>query len=70
MRHNCNIELIQKDVGVEYRNDYLGWGQTGMSKSVYGKPFQPSILQKYCSKNISYPVNWQNLKVDWKLINP
>ena len=41
-----------------------------MSKSVYGKPFQPSILQKYCTKNISYPVNWQNLKVDWKLINP
>ena len=70
LRHNCNIELIQKDVGVEYRNDYLGWGQTGMSKSVYGKPFQPSILQKYCTKNISYPVNWQNLKVDWKLINP
>ena len=68
LRHNCNIELIQKDVGVEYRNDYLGWGQTGMSKSVYGKPFEPSILQKHCSNNISYPINWKNLKVDWKLI--
>ena len=66
--HNCNNELIQKDVGVEYRNDYLGWGQTGMSKSVYGKPFEPSILQKHCSNNISYPINWKNLKVDWKLI--
>ena len=70
LRHNCNHELIQKDVGVEYRNDYLGWGQTGMSKSVYGKPFEPSILQKHCSNNISYPINWKNLKVDWKLINP
>ena len=68
LRHNCNNELIQKDVGVEYRNDYLGWGQTGMSKSVYGKPFEPSILQKHCSNNISYPINWKNLKVDWKLI--
>ena len=68
LRHNCNNELIQKDVGVEYRNDYLGWGQTGMSKSVYGKPFEPSKLQKHCSNNISYPINWKNLKVDWKLI--
>jgi integrase len=68
LRHTCNNALIQKDVIEEHRNDYLGWGQTGMSKSVYGKPFEPSILQKHCSNNISYPINWKNLKVDWKLI--
>ena len=36
--------------------------------SVYGKPFKPSIFQKHFSNNISYPINWKNLKVDWKLI--
>jgi len=70
-RHTCNNCLIQNDVNVEYRNDFLGWTQEGMSKKVYGKPFEPKILQKNCSKYISYPkVKWMNLKVDWKLINP
>ena len=68
LRHNCNNALIQKDVNVEHRNDYLGWSQTGMSKSVYGKPFEPSILKKRCSDVISFPINWKDLKVDWKLI--
>jgi len=68
LRHNCNNALIQKDVNVEHRNDYLGWSQTGMSKSVYGKPFEPSILKKRCSDVISFPVNWKDLKVDWKKI--
>ena len=67
-RYTCNNELIQNEVGIEYRNDYLGWVQEGMSKKVYGKPFEPKILQKHCSKVISYPINWKNLKVDWKLI--
>ena len=65
LRHNCNNALIQKDVNVEHRNDYLGWSQTGMSKSVYGKPFEPSILKKRCSNVISFQVNWNDLKVDW-----
>ena len=60
--------LIQKDVIEEHRNDYLGWEQTGMSKKVYGKPFEPSILKKRCSNVISYPIKWNRLKVDWKLI--
>ncbi len=68
LRHNCNNALIQKDVNVEHRNDYLGWSQTGMSKSVYGKPFEPSILKKRCSDVISFPINWNDLKVDWKLV--
>ena len=68
LRHTCNNALIQKDVIEEHRNDYLGWGQTGMSKKIYGKPFEPSILKKRCSKNISYKVKWNDLKVDWKLI--
>ena len=67
-RHTCNNALIQKDVNEEHRNDYLGWGQTGMSKKVYGKPFEPSILKKRCSNVISYPINRKKLKVDWKLI--
>ena len=68
LRHTCNNSLIQNDVIEEHRNDYLGWGQTGMSKKVYGKPFEPSILKKRCSKNISYKVKWNDLKVDWKQI--
>ncbi len=68
LRHTCNNALIQKDVNEEHRNDYLGWGQIGMSKKVYGKPFEPSILKKRCSKNISYKVKWNDLKVDWKQI--
>ena len=68
LRHTCNNALIQKDVIEEHRNDYLGWGQTGMSKKIYGKPFEPSILKKRCSKNISYKVKWNDLKVDWKQI--
>ena len=68
LRHNCNNALIQKDVNVEHRNDYLGWSQTGMSKSVYGKPFEPSILKKRCSDVISFPIKWDDLKVDWKLV--
>ena len=67
-RHTCNNSLIQKDVIEEHRNDYLGWEQTGMSKKVYGKPFEPSILQKRCSNNISYKVKWNDLKVDWTLV--
>ena len=67
-RHTCNNSLIQKDVIEEHRNDYLGWEQTGMSKKVYGKPFEPSILKKRCSNVISFPINWKDLKVDWKLI--
>ena len=46
-RHTCNNSLIQKDVIEEHRNDYLGWEQTGMSKKVYGKPFEPYILRKH-----------------------
>ena len=68
LRHTCNNALIQKDVIEEHRNDYLGWGQTGMSKKIYGKPFEPSILKKRCSNVISFPINWNDLKVDWKLI--
>jgi len=68
LRHTCNNSLIQSDVNEEHRNDYLGWGNTGMSKSVYGKPFEPSILQTRCSKKISYKVRWNDLKVDWKLV--
>jgi integrase len=68
LRHTCNNSLIQKDVDLEHRNDYLGWGQTGMSKKIYGKPFEPSILKKRCSNVISFPINWKDLKVDWKLI--
>jgi len=68
LRHTCNNSLIQNDVDEEHRNDYLGWGQTGMSKKIYGKPFEPSILQKRCSKNISYKIKWNDLKVDWKLV--
>jgi integrase len=68
LRHTCNNALIQKDVIEEHRNDYLGWEQTGMSKKVYGKPFEPSILKKRCSDVISFPINWKDLKVDWKLI--
>ncbi|MDP6656500.1 MAG: site-specific integrase [SAR324 cluster bacterium] len=68
LRHTCNNSLIQKDVIEEHRNDYLGWEQTGMSKKVYGKPFEPSILKKRCSNVISFPINWKDLKVDWKLI--
>ena len=67
-RHTCNNALIQKDVIEEHRNDYLGWEQTGMSKKVYGKPFEPSILKKRCSNVISFPINWKKLGVDWKLI--
>ena len=67
-RHTCNNALIQKDVIEEHRNDYLGWEQTGMSKKVYGKPFEPSILKKRCSNVISFPINWKKLEVDWKLI--
>ena len=67
-RHTCNNSLIQKDVIEEHRNDYLGWEQTGMSKKVYGKPFEPSILKKRCSNVISFPINWKKLEVDWKLI--
>ena len=66
LRHTCNNALIQKDVIEEHRNDYLGWGQTGMSKKVYGKPFEPSILKKRCSNYISFQVKWNDLKVDWK----
>ena len=66
LRHTCNNSLIQNDVIEEHRNDYLGWGQTGMSKKVYGKPFEPSILKKRCSNYISYKVKWNDLKVDWK----
>ena len=66
LRHTCNNALIQKDVIEEHRNDYLGWGQTGMSKKIYGKPFEPSILKKRCSNYISYQVKWNDLKVDWK----
>ena len=68
LRHTCNNSLIQNDVIEEHRNDYLGWGQTGMSKKVYGKPFEPSILKKRCSNVISFPINWNDLKVDWKKI--
>ena len=68
LRHTCNNSLIQKDVIEEHRNDYLGWEQTGMSKKVYGKPFEPSILKKRCSNVISFPINWKDLKVDWKKI--
>jgi len=68
LRHTCNNALIQKDVNEEHRNDYLGWGNTGMSKNVYGKPFEPSILQKRCSDVISFPIKWDDLKVDWKLV--
>jgi integrase len=68
LRHTCNNSLIQNDVFEEYRNDYLGWGQTGMSKNVYGKPFEPPILQKRCSKKISYKIKWNDLTVDWKLV--
>ena len=67
-RYTCNNSLIQNEVGVEFRNDYLGWVQEGMSKKVYGKPFEPSILHKHCSKVIKYPINWNDLKVDWKLV--
>ena len=66
LRHTCNNSLIQNDVIEEHRNDYLGWVQFGMSKKVYGKPFDPKILQKRCSKKISYKVKWDDLKVDWK----
>ena len=66
LRHTCNNSLIQNDVIEEHRNDYLGWGQTGMSKKVYGKPFEPSILKKRCSNYISFQVKWNDLKVDWK----
>ena len=66
LRHTCNNALIQKDVNEEHRNDYLGWGQTGMSKKVYGKPFEPSILKKRCSNVISFQIKWNDLKVDWK----
>jgi len=66
LRHTCNNALIQKDVIEEHRNDYLGWGQTGMSKKIYGKPFEPSILKKRCSNYISFQVKWNDLKVDWK----
>ena len=66
LRHTCNNSLIQNDVIEEHRNDYLGWVQFGMSKKVYGKPFDPKILQKRCSKKISYKVKWNDLKVDWK----
>ena len=70
-RHTCNNVLIQNDINVEYRNDYLGWSQEGMSKKVYGKPFEPEILSKHCSMNISFNhIKWNDLKVDWKLINP
>ena len=70
-RHTCNNVLIQNDVNVEYRNDYLGWSQEGMSKKVYGKPFEPEILSKHCSMNISFNhIKWNDLKVDWKLVNP
>ena len=68
LRHTCNNSLIQKDVIEEHRNDYLGWEQTGMSKKVYGKPFEPSSVKKRCSNVISCPINWKDLKVDWKLI--
>ncbi len=68
LRHTCNNALIQKDVNEEHRNDYLGWGQTGMSKKVYGKPFEPSILKKRCSTVIKFQVKWNDLKVDWKKI--
>ncbi|MBC8442984.1 MAG: site-specific integrase [Proteobacteria bacterium] len=68
LRHTCNNSLLQKDVNEEHRNDYLGWSQIGMSKKVYGKPFEPSILKKRCSNVISFPINWNDLKVDWKLI--
>ena len=66
LRHTCNNALIQNDVIEEHRNDYLGWGQTGMSKKIYGKPFEPSILKKRCSNYISFQVKWNDLKVDWK----
>ena len=68
LRHTCNNALIQKDVIEEHRNDYLGGEQTGMSKKVYGKPFEPSMLKKRCSDVISFPINWNDLKVDWKLV--
>ena len=68
LRHTCNNSLIQNDVIEEHRNDYLGWVQVGMSKKVYGKPFDPKILHKRCSKKISYKIKWNDLKVDWKQI--
>ena len=68
LRHTCNNSLIQNDVNEEHRNDYLGWGQKGMSKQVYGKPFEPTILNIRCSKKISYKVKWNDLKIDWKNI--
>ncbi len=37
-------------------------------KNVYGKPFEPPILQKRCSKKISYKIKWNDLTVDWKLV--
>jgi len=66
LRHTCNNSLIQNDVIEEHRNDYLGWVQFGMSKKVYGKPFEPSILKKRCSNKISFKVKWNRLEVDWK----
>ena len=44
----------------------INWTYVGKIKNM--KPFEASLLYKHCSKVIKYPINWNDLKVDWKLI--
>jgi hypothetical protein len=50
----------------ENANDKINWTYVGKIKNV--KPFEASLLYKHCSKVIKYPINWNDLKVDWKLV--
>ena len=50
----------------ENANDKINWTYVGKIKNV--KPFEASLLHKHCSKVIKYPINWNELKVDWKLV--
>ena len=50
----------------ENANDKINWTYVGKIKIV--KPFEASLLCKHYSKVIKYPINWNDLKVDWKLV--
>ena len=50
----------------ENANDKINWTYVGEIKN--GKPFEATLLHKHCSKVIKYPINWNELKVDLKLV--
>ena len=67
-RHCVETHLTNQNVNARFIDYLQGHSQKGIGGNVYMKGIKPDVLLKECVNKMDWGIDWEKLKVNWKII--